>query len=308
MKGIRLALPDLTTQHHIADFLDHKTARIDQLIEKKEQLVDLLTEKRQALITEAVTGKIDPETGERWNEGVGGRDHGFIEGGRCVIQMRLRNVAELSNSNVDKLTVDGEVPVRLCNYVDVYKNERIHNSLDFMRASASLAEIKHFGLRAGDVIITKDSEDASDIGVPAFVAETSPDLVCGYHLTLLRCKQKVARGSYLFWVLSSKPVQEQMSNAANGVTRYGLTLSGMKDVKVPLTDLSTQPRIANFLDRETARIDRLVEITQQSITLLRELRATLITAAVTGQIDLTDWDKQKKIKQQPDQIEEAFQT
>jgi len=308
--NLLLPTPDLATQRRIADFLDRETARIDRLVDRKERLVKLIGEKRSALITAAVTGQIDPQTGKQVEilefeirkSGEGGRG---VEGSRCVIKVRLRHVAELSNSNVDKLTVAGEVPVRLCNYVDVYKNERIDNSLDFMRASASPAEIKRFGLRAGDVIITKDSEDSSDIGIPAFVAETSPDLVCGYHLTLLRCRQEVMRGGYLFWALNSKPVREQMSNAANGVTRYGLTLGGMKDVRVPLPDLSTQRRIADFLDRETEKLDQIVEKVLSSINRLREFRAALVTAAVTGQIDVATWGREGKTDRRLDRIEEV---
>ena len=184
--------------------------------------------------------------------------------------MRLRHVASLSNSNVDKLTDADEVPVRLCNYVDVYKNDKIHNALEFMCASATPSEINRFRLNVGDVIITKDSEDASDIGVPAYVAETAPDLVCGYHLTLLQSIPDVMRGDFLFWSLNSKPVREQMANAANGITRFGLTLSGMKSISVPAPDIDMQKTIANFLDRETARIDQLVEKKERLVDVLKE--------------------------------------
>jgi type I restriction enzyme R subunit len=82
---------------------------------------------------------------------------------------RLRHVLDMRVSNVDKHAKDGEEPIRLCNYVDVYKNERITERLSFMRATASPEEISRFHLQTGDVIITKDSEDWTDIGVPAYV-------------------------------------------------------------------------------------------------------------------------------------------
>ena len=89
-------------------------------------------------------------------------------------------------SNVDKQTVDGEADVRLCNYSDVYHFQRITKNLRFMQATATPAEIERFRLKLNDVLITKDSESWDDIGVPSLVEYESPDLVCGYHLALLK--------------------------------------------------------------------------------------------------------------------------
>ena len=119
--------------------------------------------------------------------------------------MQLRHLSTIKNSNVDKITAPDEEPVRLCNYVDVYKNDIITNDLDFMPASATRTEIEKFGLRVGDVLITKDSEDRSDIAIPAYVAETGKDLICGYHLAMLRANPNLVRGDFLFWALRSKP-------------------------------------------------------------------------------------------------------
>lgn len=216
--------------------------------------------------------------------------------------MRLRHLATITNSNVDKLTNPDEEPVRLCNYVDVYKNDRITNDLAFMAATATRTEIERFRLRVGDVLITKDSEERTDIGVPAYVEDAADDLVCGYHLSLLRARPHVARGDFLFWALQSKPARDAFSNAASGVTRFGLTLDGMKSVEIICPDLLTQESITDFLDRETARIDQLIETAGGQIaarsakpgtflSLLIEKRAAIITAAVTGQIDVTTWGK-----------------
>src|SRR5690606_4126473 len=192
-------------------------------------------------------------------EGAGGRDRRASEGGGGVTTMQLRYLASVSNSNVDKLTAPDEEPVRLCNYVDVYKNDRITIDMYFMSASATQAEIAKFRLRAGDVLITKDSEDRNDIAVPAYVAETASDLVCGYHLSLLRARPNRVRGDFLFWALQSKQAREAFSNAAGGVTRFGLTLDGMKSVRLACPDLATQRAITGFLDRETNRVDQLIE-------------------------------------------------
>jgi type I restriction enzyme S subunit len=110
---------------------------------------------------------------------------------------RQKNIVKMLVSNVDKHTNEGEIPVRLCNYIDVYKNDRIAASLKFMQASAKPDEIEQFRLRPDDLLITKDSESWIDIGVPALVEYTADDLICGYHLAILRSKKEKISGGYL---------------------------------------------------------------------------------------------------------------
>jgi type I restriction enzyme, S subunit len=160
---------------------------------------------------------------------------------------RLRNVADLRVSNVDKHTKEGEIPVRLCNYVDVYKNDYITDRVSFMSASASPAEIGRFRLQLDDVLITKDSEVWNDIAVPALVQYASPDLLCGYHLALLRAHIGIS-GSFLFRTLQSAPVAYQFHIEANGVTRYGLSHTAIKSVWLPIAPPSEQSAISRFLD------------------------------------------------------------
>ncbi len=123
----------------------------------------------------------------------------------------MRSIVDIRVSNVDKHAKDGEIPVQLCNYVDVYNNDRITHNIRFMRATATLNEIERFRLETGDVLITKDSEVWTDIGVPAFVEYAAQDLVCGYHLALLRPLQATLNGVYLFRVLQSKTTAYQRS-------------------------------------------------------------------------------------------------
>jgi type I restriction enzyme S subunit len=111
---------------------------------------------------------------------------------------RIRNTVDMRVSNVDKHTKEHELPVRLCNYVDVYKNERITEHMAFMKATATAQEMEDFRLEIGDVLITKDSETWDDIGVPALVEYTSKDIVCGYHIALLRPHKELLNGVYRF--------------------------------------------------------------------------------------------------------------
>ena len=197
----------------------------------------------------------------------------------------LRATTDCVVSNVDKLSVDYEIPVRLCNYTDVYNNDFIFPKLDFMKATATEAEIGKFGLRVGDVVITKDSESWDDIGVPALVRETADDLVCGYHLALLRPRRDQLVGEFLFRCLQAKPIQVQLELAANGVTRFGLPKSKIGTVILPVPPIPHQCAIADYLDRETARLDALLAEKERLLDLLVEKRRALITRAVTRGLD-----------------------
>jgi len=197
----------------------------------------------------------------------------------------LRSTVDYVVSNVDKVPVEDEVPVRLCNYTDVYNNEFITLALDFMQATASEKEIAKFGLRVNDVAITKDSESWDDIGVPALVRETASDLVCGYHLALLRPHQQKMEGAFLFRCLQAKPVRVQLELAANGVTRFGIPKSEIGAMTLPVPSLQQQRSIADYLDRETARLDALVAAKERVLRLLAEKRRALITRAVTRGLD-----------------------
>ena len=160
------SVTNLPTQKAIADFLDRETARIDQLIEKKRRMVEVLGEKRAATITRSVCG-------DHRSECLEGRDRGAAEGGIRVTKYQLppllplKRLAAIHSSNVDKVIENDEIPIRLCNYVDVYHNDQIHPALEFSSGSAKQSEIDRFGLRPGDVLITKDSETPNDIAVPA---------------------------------------------------------------------------------------------------------------------------------------------
>jgi type I restriction enzyme S subunit len=194
---------------------------------------------------------------------------------------RLHDVASLQTSNVDKKSVEGERPVKLCNYVDVYYNDAITSDIDFMTASATDLQIERFTLHAGDVVFTKDSESPDDIGIPALVKEEIPELVCGYHLAILRPFGELLNGPYLFYALGARTSAYQFYLAANGVTRYGLTHQGTKNIRIAFPSLEQQTQIAAFLDWKTSQIDALIAKKQTLLQKLKEKRLAVITQVVT---------------------------
>ena len=199
---------------------------------------------------------------------------------------RLRNVVQVRFSNVDKHSRESECAVRLCNYTDVYHNDTIRGDMDFMKATATPFEIARFGLAEGDVLITKDSESWGDIGVPALVESAAPDVICGYHLAVLRPVAGRLTGKFLNQALSCSSVAGQFRVRANGVTRFGLSQASVKSVVLPVPPLQEQSAIASFLGRANARVERLIRAKEKLIALLEEQQQAMIHEAVTGQVDV----------------------
>jgi type I restriction enzyme S subunit len=194
---------------------------------------------------------------------------------------RLDAVADVLFSNVDKHTLDNEEPVRLCNYVDVYKNERITATIEFMEASAELREIRKFQIRKGDTLATKDSEEADDIAISSLVAEELPGVICGYHLAMIRPRSKSVSGPFIAWLHASKQFRAQYEAMAVGVTRFGLSRSTFKSALIPLPPIAEQECIAAYLDASCAAIDAAVVAKRRQLEILDLVTEAIIHSAVT---------------------------
>lgn len=182
---------------------------------------------------------------------------------------KLTDVAQVWFSGVDKKSSPDEESIRLCNYVDVFRNREIRMQIDFMKATATKDEIKRNRLLEGDVVFTKDSETSSDIAQCAFVAESSNDLVCGYHLAIARPDSTRLLGSYLAFLMRFPRVRQQLVRSANGVVRYGLTMDAISDFTIALPSVDEQRRIVNILntwDKAIENIDRLILLRKKNMT------------------------------------------
>lgn len=193
-------------------------------------------------------------------------------------------LARVLTSTVDKLAVDGETPVRLCNYTDVYYQDQIVDSGTFMEATATREQIAAYSVQAGDVVFTKDSETADDIGISAYVPTNLPGVVYGYHLSTYRPNDK-RYGKFLKWLLDSAYVKATLRTRTLGVTRVGLSQNTVRYLRVPTPPPAEAEAIADFLDRETAEIDAFIADQEVLIRLLTERRAATITHAVTKGLD-----------------------
>jgi type I restriction enzyme S subunit len=260
---IKLPVPPIDEQIAIVNYLNVKFEQINRFIATKEKLIFVLKEQKQSLLTELIQDKAG-----KWEKS------------------KLKFIAKIIFSNVDKHTLENEVEVELCNYTDVYKNEFIDNTLSYMKASASMAEINRFKLEVGDVLVTKDSETANDIACPALVVEVKENLICGYHLAQIKPKKKLL-GEFLFRIFQSKYFNQHFEINANGVTRVGLSISAFTDFVIPLPTIEEQTNIVKTIKQEYSIIEATIERIEKEIEKVKELKQSLIAEVVTGKIKVS---------------------
>jgi len=278
---IQIITPSIKEQSLIVKFLDAKISKIDALIEKNKKLIVLLKEKRTTLINHVVIKGLNPNVKLK-NSGIPWI--GKIPEGWEV--RKLKQVTSIMISNVDKKSKPNEEEVLLCNYNEVYNNEFITSDLSFMNATASIEQINKFSIKKGDVIITKDSETPKDIAVPSLVKENLDNIICGYHLALIRPNESKIKGKYLLRIFQSRKINDQFVISANGVTRFGISTYPIKNSLVIIPPLQEQTAIANFLDKATSKIDKTIEKIEKKIALLGEYKKSLIHHVVTGKVDV----------------------
>lgn len=226
-------IPPLSEQNKVASVLQS----IDETIEQTANVIIKAEQLRDALLHKLLTRGL-PGYHTEWKEVPG---LGTIPATWQVA--RLNEVAEVMFSSVDKKSLENEMPVKLCNYTDVYYNRSIHKDMDLMLATATNKECETWALRQGDVLFTKDSETADDIGIPSYVTEDLSDTLCGYHLGLARPYTNIL-GRFLAEVIGSNLYRKIFTRIANGVTRFGLTLEATKSIPIPLPPLHEQDKIS----------------------------------------------------------------
>ena len=307
----RVALPDLPTQKAIADFLDRETACIDQLIEKKQRMVEVLGEKRTATITRSVCGDHRSEYHEGRDQGASEGSGGVtdqLEQGRLMRCRRDWTVYHLKH--LARLT-GGGTPAK--------ENSAFWEGGDVPWISPK--DMKRRVITSAVDYITEAAVDGSatsfvDAGSPLMVVRsgilrhTLPVAIAGRRLTLNQDMKAFNLSSRLNPMFFVYWVEGQSSDLLLEWRQFGATVESIDtgrllNGRLALPDLPTQKAIADFLDRETARIDALITKIRKTMDRLREFRSALITAAVTGQINVSAWGKQGATGRRLDQIEEA---
>lgn len=212
------------------------------------------------------------ESGVKWLEDV--PEHWEVR--------RLKTVSSVQISSVDRETKEGEKIVRFLGTDTVYRTNRITKNTPLEASSATDAQIERFALRAGDVIITKDSIVPTRIAIPSIVDEDLPDLsICGYHLALLRPFNNSLTADYLFYTLLTPNLSSYFITESKGVTIIGISHDEIGCAPLPLPALPEQVTIVRFLDYADRCVRRYVRDKQKLIVLLEEQKQAIIHRAVT---------------------------
>lgn len=200
---------------------------------------------------------------------------------------RLRTVAEVALSGVDRRSTAGEKSVRFLGTDTVYRASNIDGDTKLDAATATPSEIMRFQLRRGDVVITKDSLVPTRIAIPALVSADPGDLtVCGYHLALVR--PRATSGvipSYIFRVLGSSGLADFFLSRATGTTIIGIGRSELASAPVPIPPQAEQAALGRYLDHADRRIRRYIAAKMKLIALMNEQKRAIIQRAVTRGLD-----------------------
>ncbi|MCB1034881.1 MAG: restriction endonuclease subunit S, partial [Acidobacteria bacterium] len=254
----------------IAAFLDRETAKIDALVAKKEQLIELLQEQRTALITRAVTQGLDPN--------VPMKDSGVEWLGEIPAHWAEKKVKRLFRRTKRQGYPDHQV---LSVYRDLGVIEKSSRDDNFNRTPENLDAYQL--VEPGDLVINKMKAWQGSLGISSHSGITSPDYV-------VYSPKHSENSRFLHFFLRTKLLASIYLTLSNGIRpdQWRLEPEKFEDLSGFLPPKPEQETITAFLDRETARIDALIAKVREAIERLKELRTALISAAVTGKIDVRE--------------------
>ncbi|GLK53214.1 restriction endonuclease subunit S [Maricaulis virginensis] len=297
MKNIRLYLPDLDTQKAIADFLDRETARIDQLIEKKQRFLTVLDQKWAATVTSTVTNGLGSD--------VRLKDSDLSSVGKVPEHWtvaRLGHIGRCANGiNIGGDAFGSGTP--FVSYGDVYKNAELPTEVSGL-VQATSEDRSRYSVKKGDVFFTRTSETVEEIGFSSVCTQDMEDAVFAGFLIRFRPFKKKLVPQFSKYLFRNQALRSFFSKEMMIVTRASLSQGLLQKLPVLLPPLKEQEEIASYLHHVEAKHLSISDKTQESINGLKEFRSALITAAVTGQIDVTSWGKQGQTDRRLDQIEE----
>ncbi|MDA4591604.1 restriction endonuclease subunit S [Enterobacter hormaechei] len=275
--SIEVVYPDQPEQAQVLTTLDRETARIDALVEKKTRFIELLKEKRQALITHAVTKGLDPnvkmkDSGVEWIGQV--PEHWEVKPFKYILS------APMSYGANESAESDDPNHPRYIRITDLTENgtlrEDTFKTLPWDKAYSYL-------LSDGDILLARSG---ATVGKSFLYRETNGAACFAGYLIKASCNEEKALPKYIYAYLQSHSYWEYISGSNIQSTIQNVSAEKYSSMVLPVPQREEQATIAATLDRETARIDALIGKAEQSISLLKERRSAFITAAVTGQIDL----------------------
>ena len=277
----RVGVTDVEEQRRISKYLDAEMTRIDTLIVKKTRFIELLKEKRAAVISHAVTKGIDPD--------VPMKDSGVEWLGAIPAHWRMTRLGYCGRS-ANGINIRGDAfgsGYPFVSYGDVYKNRQLPEIPKGLVESSTSDRIT-YSVKSGDIFFTRTSETVDEIGLSSVCVRTIEHAVFAGFLIRVRPYEETLIPLFSKYAFQHTGLRDFFSKEMNLVTRASLSQGLLHKTPVPLPPLSEQSRIAEHLETQCEKIDRVIYKTKHSIDLLREKRSALITAAVTGKIDVRE--------------------
>ena len=286
MKNILLAVPSEDEQVRIAAFLGHETARIDALIEEQQRLIELLKEKRQAVISHAVTKGLDPD--------VPMRDSGVEWLGEVPAHWEMAKVKHTITTFEQGWSPQCEnVPASAESEWAVLKVGCVNNGefdpRENKRLPDALDPVPELAVKAGDVLVSR-ANTRDLVGSAVAVPADHPNLMISDKLFRLKAAPSMSP-EYLAAYLGVSQVRPIIQIEATGASSSMLNIGqgAIRELPVPVPPKHEQDMIVDSIRRRTTEIRQLIEETASARELLKERRSALISAAVTGKIDVRSW-------------------
>lgn len=269
--------PPFKEQIQIAAFLDRETANIDVLVEEQKRLIELLKEKRRAVISHAVTKGLNPKASMKYS--------GVEWLGEVPEHWEVRKISSLStkitNGYVgptrDILVDEG---VRYLQSLHIKDNSIRFDTPYFVREDWSKQHAKSI-LETGDVLIVQ----TGDIGQVAVVTEEYAGCNC-HALIIVSPVRSIVSGDWIAWVLNGDYGYHSLVSIQTGALHPHLNCSNVKYIFLPVPPIAEQLDIIRFISVRLEEFGRLIAAAEAAIALLQERRSALISAAVTGKIDV----------------------
>ena len=278
--SIPVPVPSTLEQQRIADYLDAQTAKIDALIGKQEKLIETLAERRQAVISHAVTKGLDPnspmkDSGSLWFPTI----PGHWELVPCSAAAVLIQTGPFGSQLHSDEYISGGTPVINPSHI---VDGRIVPDDAITVNDVRDQELARHRLRDGDIVAAR----RGDLGRSAVVRGKSVGYLCGTGALIIRLKPEAYVPGYFQLIFSSGANRAALTERSVGATMDNLNADIVSRLRLPRPPVDEQSGILDHLDPETSKIDALSAKAQEMIEVLRERRQALISAAVTGKIDV----------------------
>ncbi|WOI12645.1 restriction endonuclease subunit S [Thalassospira lucentensis] len=279
IKDFLVSIPTLEHQKRILSFLETKLGEIDDLIAKKQEMLKLLAEKRSALITRAVTKGLNPDalmksSGYDWLGDIPG--HWEIK--------RLRFIGRPQNG----INIGGEFFGKghpFVSYSDVFNNFELPSNISGLVESSD-DDRKRYSVQRGDIFFTRTSETIEEIGMSAVSMRTIPDATFAGFLIRVRPSRKVLLPSFAKYYFRNTSLRFFLVKEMNLVTRASLGQNLLGNLPVVIPSLAEQEQIVGFIETEATTLDAVTSTIESAILHLIEYRSSVISKAVTGELEV----------------------